>query len=293
MQSEHHLDHRSLTAEYIKSAIDKSESDELTCLVPGDDERAGALLREGGFRYVGKRLVEGKVMTVFKWFRGLAKHEDMASFFDRRVADYDLHMSDGNDSYESTFISLFEDVPKTAGRVDVLDLGCGTGAELKYLFQKAPNARVVGMDVSEGMLWRLRETYRDRAGNIDTIRASYVGTDLGEGRYDCVVACSTLHHLLAEDKSSLYVTIKKALREAGYLLISDFVAETVEDEQARRKGYLELVEKGAINRSGIYHIDLNLTLDHEVDLLKDAGLAVTRMKRLSFNQVIIAARSQH
>ncbi|OGO37492.1 MAG: hypothetical protein A2147_05005 [Chloroflexi bacterium RBG_16_57_8] len=73
MQSEHYLDHSSLTPEYIRNSIDKSESDELTCLVPGDDERAGAMLRENGFRYLGKRLVEGKVMTVFKWFRGLGK----------------------------------------------------------------------------------------------------------------------------------------------------------------------------------------------------------------------------
>lgn len=293
MQDEHNLDYRQLSSEYIKSHIGESRGvDELTCLLPKDDQSASSVLRESGFRYIGKRLVDGKVMTVFKWFRHLDRgYEDMRSFFNRRARDYDLHMRDGNDSYDTTFISLVKDIPDTNDRTTILDLGCGTGAELRYIFQKSPNASVVCIDVAEEMLAKLRQDYGHYGDNIETICSSYLGVDFGEECYDYVVTCNSLHHVLPEDKADLYINVKKALQDGGYLLISDYVADTLQEEESLRANYLELVNSGAIDRHEIYHIDLVLTLEHEVDLLEAAGFAVTRTERVGETGIVISARS--
>jgi tRNA (cmo5U34)-methyltransferase len=293
MSSEYLLNFKEFSLENIENSIRiHDQVNEFTCLVPKDDESDIKLLKETGFRYCGKRLVEGKVMIVFKWFRGLnVKYEDMRTFFNRRVYDYDLHMRDGNDSYETTFISLFEDLHRTNDKIDVLDLGCGTGAELKYIFQKTANAHIVCMDIAEEMLHKLLDDYSDHRNNIEIVCTSYLGFDFREKQYDYVVACSTLHHLLAEDKLNLYASIKKGLKEKGFLLISDYVVNSLQEEQSLRMNYLELIDKRIINKSVIYHIDLSLTLDHEVELLTTSGFTCTRVERVGDTGIIISARS--
>jgi len=292
MQNEHYLNYTGLTPEYIKSYIEKNiEVSELTCLLPKDDLSARLMLQDNGFRLIGRRLVEGKVLIVFKWFRGLDKgYEDMRSFFNRRVHDYDLYMKDDNDYYEMVFLSLVKDIPDTNDKIVVLDLGCGTGAELNYIFQKAPNAHVVCMDVSEQMLLKLSEYYRDYSYNIETLRSSYLGVDFGEKRYDYMVACSTLHHILPKAKKGLYMSLRKGLKDNGYLLIADGYVNP-EEEQSQRTNYFELIKIGNIDKNEIYHIDLHLTIDHEVDLLKAAGFTCTRIERVGEDDGIISARS--
>ena len=292
MQNEHLISHTEITEKSFKEYIEKyPELDEITCLVPKDSESIEELLQANGFRYTGKRMVEGEVRLVYTWFRNLEKYEDMAAFFDRRADDYDLHMSDGNDYYETEFISLFRDIPVTDAILMVLDLGCGTGAELKYIFDKAPNAHIVCVDVSEKMFDILREEYSEYLKNIDIICKSYLEMKFDKGKYDYVIACSTLHHLLAEDKLELYRKIKRALRPEGVLLIQDYISLTEEEELTRRETYLSLIENGDIDKSQIYHIDLPLTPEHEEEILKVAGFEPVRSERAGENYVNIAAES--
>ena len=294
MQNEHYLNYMELTSEYIKGYIEKNnEVNELTCLLPKDDQSAGSVLRENGFRYIGRRMVEGKVMIVFRWFRDIdTRYEDMRSFFNRRAHDYELHMSDSDDYYETSFVLLCKDIPNTNDKITILDLGCGTGAELKYIFQKSPNAYVVCIDVAEEMLLKLRENYRDYSNNIETICSSYFSANFGEECYDYAVACSTLHHLLAEDKLNLYVSIKKGLKDKGCLLIADYAAKNLQEEQSLRANYIELINSGAIKKNEIYHIDLPLTMEHEVDLLEASGFTCTRTEKMGDKGlIIISARS--
>ncbi|MFC1946926.1 class I SAM-dependent methyltransferase [Chloroflexota bacterium] len=291
MQNEHLISYTEITEKSFNEYVERyPELNEITCLIPRNDESIEEVLRENGFRYAGKRIVEGEVRLVYKWFRNLEKYEDMGAFFNRRADDYDLHMSDGNNFYETEFISLFRDIPVTDERLTILDLGCGTGAELKYIFEKAPYAHVVCIDVSEIMLDILRATYTGYIDNLDIMCESYLETDFGEEKYDFVVACSTLHHLLAEDKLVLFNKVKQTLKVNGYFLIQDYIALTEEDELSQREKYLELVNRGVIDGSRIYHIDLPLTLEHEVEILNKAGFTSIKTERMGENGVIITSR---
>ena len=290
MQNEHLISYTEITEKSFIEYIEKHpELNEVTCLVPKDNESVEELMRENGFRYTGKRTIEGEVRLVYTWFRDLEKYEDMGAFFDRRADDYELHMRDGSELYETEFISLVKDIPVTDERLMVLDLGCGTGAELRYIFDKAPNAHIVCVDVSEKMLSILREKYSEYIGNLDIICKSYLTMEFGKEKFDYVIACSTLHHLLAEDKLELYRKIKRAIKPEGVLLILDYISLTEEEELTRREKYLSLIENGEIEKLQIYHIDLPLTPEHEKGILKAAGFNSVNSERVGENYVIIIA----
>jgi tRNA (cmo5U34)-methyltransferase len=291
MQKELYLNISKLNREYIQEQIkNNSEIPEFICLVPKDDQSSEQMLRGNGFRYVGKRIVDGKVMVVFKWFRDITtEYEDMRSFFNRRAFDYDFHMSDGHENYGEVFSKLLEDIPQTDKKINILDLGCGTGAELLAIFQKAPQAHVVCMDVAEKMLDILVETHTKYRNNITTVCASYLESDLGNNTYDYIVACNTLHHLLAEDKLELYSGIHKGLKKNGYLLVLDWLANNPEEEQSAREKYLALRKNGDISGTEIYHIDLIMTREHEISILETAGFTCTSVESVFGSGIIISA----
>lgn len=285
---EHIIQCDGLTAEQILHYQSNPDTSELTCLVLPNDANYHSLLQEHGFRYIGRREVDGVVKIVCRWYRGLTEDiEDMASFFNRRVQDYDYHMR-GYNFYELALANVAAHVRPSDEGIVVLDLGCGTGAELEYVFEKAPNAHAVCIDLSSGMLEKLLEKYPKQRVNIETICGSYLGMDFGTEQYDYVMACNTLHHILKEDKAVLYKAIQRSLKKDGLLLIADYVVKPEEEAQYREK-YLSMVGSGTLDRNSVYHLDLTLSYDSERQLLTDAGFRLIRAERDGENSVEFVA----
>jgi tRNA (cmo5U34)-methyltransferase len=136
--------------------------------------------------------------------------EGMAEFFDARVATYDDHMREIAEDFDGYYGAIAEALPATDAPVSILDLGIGTGLELALLFRRLPNARVTGIDLSAKMLAELRRKHEDRAGQIRTIRSSFLELDLGAGIYAHAVSSMALHHHLFDEKVALYRRIRRA-----------------------------------------------------------------------------------
>jgi SAM-dependent methyltransferase len=121
--------------------------------------------------------------------------EEHADRFSAAAADYDE--SQDSEEYRACATLVIEHAAPTDEDV-VLDLGTGTGAIALAL---APAAkRVVGRDISEGMLERARE--KAESEDIDNV-------EFGEGRFrdpnydgevDVVVSNFAMHHLPDEEK---------------------------------------------------------------------------------------------
>ena len=169
-----------------------------------------------------------------------------------------------------------------------IDLGCGTGAELKYVFQRVPHAHAVCIDLSQGMLCKLKQDFEKFSDNIETICGSYMDMDFGTDRYDYVIACNTLHHILKEDKILLYQNIKKSLKKGGYMLIEDYVVSE-EEEKEYLANYLKLIKNGLLNSNVIYHIDLTLSENSERELLQLADFKEVILERIGENGIYIIA----
>jgi len=110
--------------------------------------------------------------------------------------------------------ALAEYLPRD-GRV--LDLGCGTGANLERLLSlKLPFGSYVGVDQSEEMLTRAREHFADVA------RASFQRLDLTadpltEGPFDLVVSTWVFSHL--PDPLAVVEKTMGVLSEEGHLVL--------------------------------------------------------------------------
>ena len=192
--------------------------------------------------------------------------EEMAAFFDKRAEGYEDHMRSilNMDGFYGAVAGAF---PGSGEKLNILDLGCGTGLELIYLFRRMPQAQITGIDLSGEMLRKLRENYRDRMKQITLIQDSYAAYPLGEARYDYAVSVQSLHHFLPEEKTAIYRKIHGALGKGGAYVEGDFVVEEAAAEEYL-ESYHAHMEKGD---GGLYHLDIPFTLGNQIALLKDAG----------------------
>ena len=127
--------------------------------------------------------------------------EEHAARFDEKAPDYDGTKSD---EYRSC-VSLVVDHADPAPEDVVLDLGCGTGAIALRLADAA--ARVVGRDISDGMLAEARRKAAERGvGNVafgpGTFREPSVETSV-----DVVVSNFAMHHLPDGEKRDAIAVI--------------------------------------------------------------------------------------
>lgn len=193
--------------------------------------------------------------------------EEMASFFENRLAGYDEHMMtdiEGAAEFYAFTAALLPD-----GACDVLDLGCGTGLELERYFARNPSARVTGIDLSRGMLEALEKKFSGRA--LTLIQGSYFDVPLGENRFDAAVSVESLHHFPAERKRALYRRLFDALRPGGRFILTDYFAES----EAHEREYFETLRRlkagQGLSDDAFYHYDTPLTVAHELEALRSAG----------------------
>ncbi len=196
--------------------------------------------------------------------------EKMADFFNARSAGYDDHMQRTVSSFATFYSALAEPVPLTDSALDILDIGCGTGLELGYIWARAPHARITGIDVSAKMLAELKVKYISQLGQIELIEGSYLDQSFGVRKYDFVVSVMTLHHLLPAQKISLYKRIHRALKPGGAYVEGDYVVSEDKERQFLAE-YASNSKMLADSAAGAYHIDIPLSLHTQRKLLAVAG----------------------
>ncbi len=191
--------------------------------------------------------------------------EKMDEFFNARAETYDQHMDANVEDFQKFYRKISHPIPKTSQEIKILDLGCGTGLELEYIFQKAPRARITGVDISEKMLEILLAKYREKSQQITVVNRSYLDFDFGAGLYDYVVSVMTFHHLDYDTKKSLYERINYSLKKVGKYIEGDYVVSKA------REGEL-LTEYNEIKkRDSLYHLDIPFCRETQEKLLRSAG----------------------
>jgi ubiquinone/menaquinone biosynthesis C-methylase UbiE len=105
-----------------------------------------------------------------------------------------------------------------AGRgTRVLDIGCGTGAQLERYV--AAGCDVVGIDISPAMLARARQ----RLGPAADLRlADAQHIPFGDAAFDVVTATLVLHELTPAEREAVATEMARVLTGSGRLLVIDF-----------------------------------------------------------------------
>jgi tRNA (cmo5U34)-methyltransferase len=201
-----------------------------------------------------------------------ASPEGMGEFFDARVEGYDDHMRESVLSFETYYKTIAAPIAQTSSPVRILDLGCGTGLEIPALLEQAPNAEVVGIDLSRRMLDHLMVKGFSPTDNLLLIQGSYLALPLQESSFDYVVAVMTIHHLLPGPKRRLYTNIRRLLRPGGLYIEGDYVV-TPEKEKDLLRRYRRSVADIKDVKSGSYHIDIPFSLATQRELFTEAGFS--------------------
>ena len=194
--------------------------------------------------------------------RSLSEH---AARFDEKAPEYD---ADKSEEYRAT-VSLVLDHAAPAPDDVVLDLGTGTGAIALPLAEGGN--RVIGRDISEGMLAEARSNAAGRG--LENV-------DFGEGRFrepnvsapvDVVTSNFAMHHLSEEGK-------REAIEVIGDLDPRRFVLGDV----------MFFSEPDPEEPLYSPEVDDPSTVGHLVDAMTDAGFVVTAVERVHEQVGVIA-----
>ncbi len=194
--------------------------------------------------------------------------EKMDDFFTARIEGYDEHMK-SNIVGASSFYKFTASLLPLSQNAKVLDLGCGTGLELEEFFLVNPHAKVTGIDLTQAMLDSLKAKFPEK--DITTICGSYFDVPFGEGTFDAAVSVESLHHFLKEEKIPLYAKLCKALMPEGYFILTDYFADTDEQEDFFRQELMRIRNEQNLPDEVFYHYDTPLTVDHEIEALMASG----------------------
>ena len=200
--------------------------------------------------------------------------EKMSDFFEARLDGYDKHMMTNIESANEFYPFTAKQLP-TIENSHILDLGCGTGLELEFYYLLNPSAKVTGIDLSKGMLAKLKCKFSDK--DITLIHGSYFDAPLGENAFNAAVSVESLHHFTKEEKVGLYSKLHTALKSNGYFMLTDYFSLSDEEEQTHRQNLLALKAEQGITDNEFYHYDTPLTVKHEIDALIEAGFTYAQV----------------
>jgi tRNA (cmo5U34)-methyltransferase len=116
---------------------------------------------------------------------------------------------------------LQDAVAEAAAEVEassILDLGTGTGETLRRVAARHPNARLVGVDESDGMLALARAALPSAE-----LRVGRLQDALPDEPFDLVVSALAIHHLDANEKADLFRRIARQLAPGGRFVLADVI----------------------------------------------------------------------
>ena len=162
----------------------------------------------------------------------------------------------------------------------LLEVGCGGGNYTLKLLERMPSLNVTLVDLSQAMLDLAVSRVRPKTtGSVEAIQSDIRKIELGQRRFDIVLASAVLHHLRADDEwRTVFQKLHDVLKPRGSLWIFDIVESPLPEVQAmhwRRYGDYLTAAGGDAFRAELYaritREDTPRSVPFQLDLLRAVG----------------------
>jgi tRNA (cmo5U34)-methyltransferase len=150
----------------------------------------------------------------------------VADHFDAWAERYDAEIRTQVPRYDEIHATVVELVSLRPPH-RVLDLGTGTGTTALRILEALPDARVVGLDVSNEMLGRARLRVRSHRRRVQ-LRQSNISAPELDGLFDAIVSVLAVHHLWADEKRHLFSRLWEHLSPGGILVVADVFRDPID-----------------------------------------------------------------
>ncbi|NJL76255.1 MAG: class I SAM-dependent methyltransferase, partial [Saprospiraceae bacterium] len=106
--------------------------------------------------------------------------------------------------------------------ITILEVGCGTGFNLKLLGKQFPNAKLIGIDVSHEMLEKAKENTAAFKDRVTLVEAPYSRDSKAAGSGVDIVLCSYSLTMINPQWQEVILKAKADLKVGGYMAVTDF-----------------------------------------------------------------------
>ena len=103
----------------------------------------------------------------------------------------------------------------------ILEIGCGTGYNLKNLSKAFPNSKILGLDVSKDMLNIAKKKVKANS-NIQLIDGAYGNTNIINENAPDVILFSYMLTMVNPEFSAMITQAYEDLNPGGYIAVVDF-----------------------------------------------------------------------
>ena len=112
---------------------------------------------------------------------------------------------------------------------------------------------------------------------MNLILGSYFDVPFGVNEFDCGLSVESLHHFTKEEKIPLYRKLREALKDGGYFILTDYFAESEDQEDSLRQELMKIRSEQKLSDSEFYHYDTPLTIEHEMEAFLEAGFSSVKV----------------
>ena len=172
--------------------------------------------------------------------------------------------------------------------LNIIDLGAGTGLQLKPLLEKEATLRATCVDCSGKMLARLKKNLADYSDRVQVVSADFFDHDFGFEFYDGATATMALHYYSEAQKLQLYKNLRVGIKKDGFFLLTDKFAPTQNYQDFCRSEF-ERKRTEARQPEGHYYTFTPLTVANEAALLFKAGFAEVQVCWAKSNTAVLLA----
>lgn len=222
--------------------------------------------------------------------------DEIYELFSKTIHDYDTVASSvvfRNDEIHQVQVDSLPFAYKN--KLQILDLGSGTGYGMRLIAERFPKAVITGIDFSPLMIEKAKDHLTAHAERI-ALKLEDFRESVFDTQYDAIVSTIAIHNISNEQKSLLFKKIYEALKPGGVFVNGDFYAgETVTIDNDLRKLYEDYLRqnlKGDELKVWLKHAfteDMPMKLSEQISLLTAAGFDKVEIKWVYNNEALYVA----